>query len=67
MTEQRRDRRNPTLLGQIFYDPKLPRQEWRVCEEADGKYVLERLDKPSIQRFLDAAILKDDTRYRRRR
>lgn len=55
-------------LGDIYADVKLPRHEWRIVEERDReRFTLERVDKPTIMRFLDGAALHDPRRYRRTR
>lgn len=51
-------------IGQIYKDARPPRRSWRVSENHDGIYTLERVDQPDVMRFVDAAALWDDDRYR---
>lgn len=53
-------------VGDIYADVNPPRREWRIVEDRDGeRFTLERVDRPTILRFLDRAALGDPHRYRR--
>jgi hypothetical protein len=53
-------------IGQIYIDIKPPRREWRVSERRAGTLMLERVDKPTVFRFVEPAALRDTNRYVRK-
>lgn len=53
-------------IGAIFVDVKPPRREWRIARRDANSLVLERVDKPTVLRFLAPAELRDPLRYARK-
>lgn len=61
--ERERMMSNEIKMGQIYADVQPPRRRWRVVADRDGRYMLQRADKPSVSRFPDAKTLLDRTLY----
>jgi len=53
-------------VGEIYVDVKPPRREWRIARREGDVLVLERVDKPTVLRFLAPAVLRDPLRYGRK-
>ena len=52
-------------IGQIYADAKPPRRQWRIVRQRGDSFTLERTDKTTVLRFVDADALTDTTRYLR--
>lgn len=52
-------------VGQIYADVQPPRRHWRVVADNDGRYMLQRTDKPGVSRFPDEKTLLDRNLYER--
>ncbi|MEX2200646.1 MAG: hypothetical protein WD711_04555 [Dongiaceae bacterium] len=50
-------------VGSIFSDAKPPRKEWRIDSIDGNTIMLERIDKPSVIRFVNSDSLRDSNRY----
>lgn len=53
-------------VGAVFVNLKPPRREWRISRWDGDVLILERVDKPTVLRFLAPAELRDSLRYARK-
>lgn len=54
-------------IGDVYVDVKPPKREWRISQYRGDSVTLERVDKPSVFRFLATVELNDRNRYARKK